>query len=634
MAGLLNIGTRALLTNQLALQTAGNNVANVNTAGYSRQSVLLQSVDGQFTGAGYYGNGVEAATVLRNHSDFLTRQSTLTGSVSAADGKRLDMLKQLEDLFPGGADGLGAAIGDMLNAFSDVASAPSDLSARTTVLARADELASRFTATASRLSTLQQGVQTELRTTADSINSLATRIARANQQIANAQGSGHTPNDLLDQRDELLKQLGALVQTTNIAADDGSVTVFLAGSQPLVLGQTVAPVSITTDEFGDPGKSKLSITRDGTRVVLDEATLGGGALSGLLRFQNTDLVHAGNLLGRMALALGTRMNEQQHLGLDLNGVAGGDMFALGVMPQVLPADANTGTASVQVGVQTTPASGATSLQASDYEMTFATATTGTIRRLSDGQLTSFSAVPAQIDGLNLQVSGSAVAGDRFLVTPFRQTAGSIDIALGSPRALAMASTVAASAGAANLGTLTLQSLLPQQANVNLNQTVTLTFTGAGTFNVSGTGTGNPTGVAYVPGQTINYNGWALTLKGAPQVGDTYTVQANAYPGINGGNAEAMMALRDAPMFDGASATDGYAALMTQIGVKVQSAGFSASVSQSIASHTEADRAAVSGVNLDEEAARLLQFQQAYQASAKMLQVAQTVFDTLMQNLAR
>jgi flagellar hook-associated protein 1 FlgK len=634
MAGLLNIGTRALLANQLALQTAGNNVANVNTAGYSRQSVLLQSVDGQFTGAGYSGNGVEAATVLRNHSDFLTRQSTLTASVSASDSKRLDMLKQLEDLFPGGANGLGAAVGDMLNAFSDVASAPSDLSARTTVLARADELTSRFTATASRLSTLRQGVQTELRTTATSINGLATRIARANQQIASEQGTGHTPNDLLDQRDELLKQLGALVQTTNVPADDGSVTVFLAGSQPLVLGQTVAPVSITNDEFGDPGKSKLSITRGGTTIVLDEATLGGGALSGLLRFQNTDLVDATNLIGRMALALGTRMNDQQHLGLDLNGTAGGDIFSLGAMPRVLPAAANTGTASVQVGVQTTPSSGATSLQASDYEMTFATATTGTIRRVSDGQVTSFGTVPAQIDGLDLQVSGTAVAGDRFLVTPFRQTAASIDIALGSPRALAMASPVAASAGTANLGTLTLQSLLPQQANANLNQTVTLTFTSAGSFDVIGTGTGNPIGVAYVPGQTINYNGWALTLKGAPQVGDTYTVQANTYPSINGGNAEAMLALRDAPMFDGASATDGYASLLTQIGVKVQSAGFSASVSQSIASHTETDRAAVSGVNLDEEAARLLQFQQAYQASAKMLQVAQTVFDTLMQNVAR
>ena len=634
MAGLLNIGTRALLTNQLALQTAGNNIANVNTAGYSRQSVLLQNVEGQFTGAGYYGNGVEAATVLRNHSEFLTRQAALAGSVSAADGKRLDMLKQLEDLFPGGADGLGAAVGDLLNAFSDVASAPSDLSARSTVLARANELAARFTATASRLSTLQQGVLGELRGTVDNINSLATRIARANEQIAGQQGTGHTPNDLLDQRDELLKQLGALVQTTNIPADDGSVSVFLAGSQPLVLGKTVAPVALSADPFGDPLKSKLSMTRGANTLVMEEASLGGGALSGLLRFQNTDLVDASNLLGRMALALGTRMNEQQNLGLDLNGAPGADMFALGTIPAGLPSGANTGSATVQVGIQTAPASGATSLSASDYEMTFSGASTGTIRRLSDGQVTAFGAVPAQVDGLSLQVSGAAAAGDRFRITPFRQAAASIDTAFASPRALAMASPVAAGAGSANQGTLALQSLFPQQANANLNQTVTLTFTGAGNFNVAGTGTGNPSAVTYVPGQTISFNGWALTLKGTPQAGDTYTVQANAYPGINGGNAEGMMALRDLPMFDGAPATDGYAALMAQLGVTVQSAGFSASVSQSIASHTEADRAAVSGVNLDEEAAKLLQFQQAYQASAKMLQVAQTVFDTLMQNLAR
>ena len=149
MANILNIGTRALLANQLALQTAGNNVANVNTPGYSRQSVLLQSVEGQFSGSGYYGNGVEAATVLRSHDEFLTRQATLSGSIAAADNKRLEQLKQLEDQFQGGPNGLGAAVSDMLNAFSDVASAPTDLSARTVVLGRADETAARFRSAAS-----------------------------------------------------------------------------------------------------------------------------------------------------------------------------------------------------------------------------------------------------------------------------------------------------------------------------------------------------------------------------------------------------------------------------------------------------------------------------------------------------
>ena len=634
MSGLLNIGTRALLTNQLALQTAGNNVSNVNTTGYSRQSVLLQSVEGQFNGTGYYGNGVEAATVLRSHSEFLTRQATLSGSVAAADNKRLEQLRQLEDLFPGGPSGLGAAVADMLNAFSDIASAPTDLPARAVVLARADETAARFRATAGSLDSLRLGVQGEIRTAVDNINGLAARIARANEQISLEQSSGHEPNDLLDHRDQLIRELDALVQTTVIPADDGSVGIFLAGSQPLVLGKIVTPVAMAPDEFGDPAKSKLTIQRSGLTVVLEEAALGGGALSGLLRFQNNDLVEAGNLLGRMALALGTRMNEQHRLGLDLGGAAGGDLFALGAVPAGLAAAGNGGSATVQVVVQSAPASGATALAASDYEMSFTGATTGTVKRLSDGTLTAFATLPVQLDGLDLQVGGVAAAGDRFLITPFRRAAAGIDTLFASPRNLAMASPVAARAGATNLGSLTLQSLSPQQANANLTQTVVLTFTGAGSFDVVGTGTGNPVGVAYTPGQNISYNGWALTLKGSPKAGDTYTVQANAFPNVNAGNAEAMLALRDLAMFDGATTTDGYAALMSQIGVRVQSAGFAAAVSQSIATSAETARASVAGVNLDEEAAKLLQFQQAYQASAKILQVSQTIFDTLIQNLGR
>ena len=221
-----------------------------------------------------------------------------------------------------------------------------------------------------------------------------------------------------------------------------------------------------------------------------------------------------------------------------------------------------------------------------------------------------------------------------MVTPYRQVTNNMDVAFASANALAVASPVAASAGLANQGSLTLQTLLPQQAGVNLTQTVTLTFTGSGSFDVSGAGTGNPSGVAYVPGQAISYNGWALTLKGSPQVGDTYTVQANAYPAIDAGNGHAMLAIRDLALFDGAATTDGYASLMSEFGVRVQSTGFASAVSGSIAAHAVADNAALVGVNLDEEAAKLLQYQQAYQASAKILQVAQTVFDSLIQNLGR
>jgi flagellar hook-associated protein 1 FlgK len=629
---ILNIGARALLANQLALQTAGNNVANVNTPGYSRQSVLLLPVEGAFSGSGYYGNGVDAATVMRSHDEFLTRQAALTSSVASSDAKRLEQLKQLEDLFPGGPTGLGAAVSDMLNAFSDVVNAPTDLPARAVVLSRADEVAARFRTSAASLVSLQQGIDYELQVTADTINNLASRIAQANTQISATNGSGHEPLQLLDQRDQLIRELNVLVQTTSIQASDGTVGIFLGGSQPLVLGKFAAEVSFTGDEFGDPAKSKLAISSNGQTALIDEANLGGGALSGLLRFKNIDLVDAGNLLGRLALALGTKINEQQSLGLDQTGAPGGNLFALGIVPEGLPASTNTGGASVQQSIQTLPISGATSLAASDYEVSFSSATTGTVKRVLDGQTVAFNAVPVQIDGLTLDVTGAPAAGDRFLITPLRNAALAIDTTFASPRSLAVASPVAASAGASNQGTLTLQNLLPQSADANLTQTVTLTFTGTGTFDVVGVGTGDPVAVAYTPGQPITYNGWSLTLKGNPKAGDTYTVAVNAFPNTSAGNAEAMQALRDLPMFDGAAATDGYAGLMASIGVRVQSAGFIAGISESIARNLETDRASVAGVNLDEEAAKLLQFQQAYQASAKILQVSQTMFDTMIRSL--
>lgn len=637
MSSILNIGTRALQANQAVLQTTGNNIANVNTPGYSRQSVVLQSVGGQFSGSGYYGNGVEALTVERMYSEFLTRQSALSSSVAAADTTRLAQLQQLEDIFQGGTAGLGASVSDMLNSFSDIASAPTDLTARSVVLTRADEMAARFRAASGRLSDLRQGVSSELKDAVSAVNSLAARIAAANEEVARALGTGQTPNDLLDQRDQLIRELSQYVQTTIVPADDGSVGVFLAGSQPLVLGTMVSPVSLVTDEFGDPAKAKLAMQRGGVSFVLEEATLGGGQIAGLLRFQNTDLVDAANLLGRMALAIGTAVNEQHRLGIDLSGNAGGDLFQLSALPDGRAAAGNTGTATVQVTVQTTPVSGSTAMAASNYEVSFTGAAAGNITRLSDGQVFAFAATPIQIDGLDIAVSaGIAAAGDRFLITPFSAAATSMATAFSSPRALAMASPVVASAGAANQGTLAVASLSAR--SMPAPAAVTLTFTAPGSYTRSDTGA---TVYSYTPGQAIEFDlappattGWSLTLKGVAQAGDSYTVAPNAFPMLNAGNAEAMMALRDVAMFDGAALTDGYAGVMSQIGVRVQSANFAAEVSQSIAINVEKDRTSVAGVNLDEEAAKLLQYQQAYQASAKMLQIAQSIFDTLLQTVGR
>ena len=663
--GIMNIGVQALQANQMALTTAGNNIANVNTVGYSRQKVILQTVPGQFTGGGYIGKGVAVQTIQRNYSEFLTRQANIAGATSASDTTRSDYLKQLGDIFQGGTTGLGASINDMLNAFSDVASAPTDLTARTVVLTRVDETARRMRAASQNLDDLQNGITQSLKEKVNSINTLATNIAQVNEQISRAQGNGQPPNDLLDHRDELIHQLNQLVQTTTIPADDGTLTVFIGGSQSLVLGVDVAKLSIVKDDFGDPLQSKLAITRNGQTVPMDENVLGGGEVPGLLRFQNTDLVEGRNLLGRLTLAVTTSMNDQHKLGLDLDGNVGTDIFTpttfgtANVMVPIAPAKLNTGTSSVTLSISDT-----TKFQASDYELNFTSSTGGTVTRRSDGIVTAFdfgTGVPAAdptapvpgtvvVDGVAITEAapGSAAAGDRILLKPFSTSASNVAREFASPRALAVSSPVAVTLSTSNHGTLAVGGIVAKTLattagapldNFSINFSVAA---GVVTYDIvdNTTATTVVSAAPFVSGQPIDYPnpsvagtpGFTVTLSGLPANADSVTVKQNAYASLSGGNATAMMNLRDVAMFDGAALTDGYAGLISQIGIRAQSANYSATVSGTIATNAEKDRAGLSGVNLDEEAAKLLQYQQAYQASAKMIQIAQNIFDTLIQGL--
>lgn len=676
--GILNIGTQALQANQVALQTAGNNIANANTVGYSRQRVVLETVPGQFTGGGYIGKGVTIQTIQRNYSDFLTRQSTMASATTAADTTRADKLKQLQGVFEGGASGLGASISEMLNSFADVASSPTDITARTVALTRVDETASRLRTASQRLDDLQIGVTQEISQKVDAINSLAQGIADVNDQISRGFGSGQPANDLLDRRDQLIRDLNTYIQTTSIPADDGTVGVFIGGSQALVLGVEASQLSISKDDFGDTFKSKIAINRAGVAIPMDENTLAGGEVAGLLRFQNTDLNEGRNLLGRLTMAVTTTMNDQHKLGLDLDGNAGGNIFSptsfgvQNVLQPVPPAKVNAGTSTLALAISDT-----TQFVASDYEINFTGATTANITRRSDGRITNFDfatgttvpppavlPVPAPvpgtftIDGISInQGAGPASAGDRFLLKPFSTSASNVTSQFSTPRSLAVASPVVGLMGTTNTGSLQQVSVVARGPNPPNPPAVpftpvVLTFTGPNTYTRSD---GGATVFNFTPGEAIEgtipdlpltvppvysnaLDQWSVKLQGAPAAGDTFTInaikQTSADLKLNSGNATAMVNLRDVTMFDGAALTDGYAGLISQVGIRTQSANYAATVSQSIAGNLERQRAGVSGVNLDEEAASLLQYQQAYQASAKMIQVAQTIFDTLISTLAR
>lgn len=375
---LLNVGSRALMANQIALQTTGHNIANVNTAGYSRQSVAFQTSPGQNMGSGYIGNGVDVNTILRNFNDLLNRQAATASAVSAADSARAQSLTQMQEVFSGGKTGLGAAITDMMNSFADIVGAPTDPTARSVVLTRMNELAARFRSSSAQLEELDYNTRQQMGNDVTVVNSLASQIATLNGQISQSIATGHAPNDLLDQRDQLVRDMNQYVQTTQIPADDGSISLFVGGSQPLVLGQNAAKLEVReSSQYPGSGQMTLYFKQSGgTDVELTPGMLGGGEISGLLQFQGSDLAEGRNLLGRMAAALGAAMNTQHQSGLTQDGTRGTALFTV---PTAIAGRTTISgiTAQVQFVDQTSTSNPKAALDytayaASDYKVVFKT----------------------------------------------------------------------------------------------------------------------------------------------------------------------------------------------------------------------------------------------------------------------
>ena len=641
MSSLMSVGTTAMFASYSALQTASNNIANANTTGYSRQSVVLADAPSQYTGGGYVGSGVDVTNITRSYDKYLTQQELSTASTSSSDSARLDKLTQLETVFPIGDAGVGSASGKLLNAFVDVSNNPSDSSARQVVISQAQELASRFNAAGAQLTSLQIGTSQDIAAGVASVNSQAQQVAALNQQISGLQGTGQSPNQLLDQRDQLVKQISQSISVTSVQADDGSVGLFVGGGQTLVLGSSASTMKAVPDAF-DPSHLQLAMAEGSSNRLIPPQSLSGGSLAGLLKFQNQDLPAANDLLGQMATAIGGAVNSQQALGLDLGqpASAGAKIFDVG-SPRVLSASTNTGNAAISIAV-TSPSQ----VQASDYALSF-DGSNYSLTRQSDNTTVAGSpfspaslAAGVQVDGFTMTLTGgSPNAGDRFQLQPVSTASQSIQSVLSDTNGIAAASPFTGSTGVNNTGTASVASLTAVSPTYDRSLSTSITFTsGTGDYSwsmsngTSGTGTWTPT-------QPIALNGWNLNLDGAPRSGDTVQVNPTVSVSSNNGNALAFSNLGDAATVGvsstspGATITDAYASALANIGVRVQGGKTAAGISSSAATAAASAKTNSSGVNLDEEAAKLIQYQQSYQAAAKILQIAQTIFTSMLQMAA-
>lgn len=455
MSGFLSNAISGLQASQVALRTAGNNISNANTDGYSRQNVNFSTrPEQQFGDAGFLGNGVNTESVTRVVNDFVNTQLRLdTATFNQLDTFNSNIGK-VDKLFSDVNTGLVGGLQDFFSALQNGASDPASSPARQLVITQADSLSVRYNTLYDRLVETEKGVDGEIKTVVAQIGALAKTIANLNQSLAtkNASGSGAEPNALLDQRDEALRKLAELTSVQLVKEDGGDINVFIGNGEPLVVGPNVSKFDVQTG-------GKISLVSNGhSSDVTDQVS--GGKLGGLLSFKDTVLEPSLNELGRVAIVMSDTFNKVQTQGLDLNGNFGSAMFT----------DINEKEltyARVQHGNNAPPndrlisldIADSSAITISDYSFTVAPNTNNyTIKRLSDntivnqGLLSGSYPSSIEFDGLKLNLeSGSFQGGDSFILQPTRTGARDVHSLLTAPENLAFASPIRTGSASGNTG---------------------------------------------------------------------------------------------------------------------------------------------------------------------------------------
>ena len=628
----MSLGSRAVNAAYAQLQSTGNNIANANTKGYSRQQAMLATNSAELTGSGYLGRGVTVTTVTRASNMFMAQQGVATASAAAADTVRRDRLSQLEKVFAGGQAGLGHAATQIFNAFADLAAVPTDLAARQAVLARLEDFATLARSSSGQIEALQDSVSHDVTGAVAEVNTMAGALAKLNTSIQKAGAEGHSPNDLLDQRDQLIKQIGEKLQLQVYISPDDTASLFVGSGQTLVLG-SVSHAVLAAADANDPTRVRLGIDQGGLTADMSIQDVGDGQIGGLLDFQGLALADARNRLGQLVAGLAGAVNRQQGLGLDLQGQAGSPLLGL-KGPQALPAGGNLkdGDGHYLASVNLTLSDPA-SLRASEYQLQADPAHSGQYRvtRLSDGQVFQPVADGQQIDGLTINIGPTApLPGESFRLKPVSAAAGDLSVLLKNPRGVAAASPVVATAAPGNTGTLSVRSVAAVAAPAAAYQALKLSFVDdQGGYQIQDSANRLLASGSFAAGQALVYDGIELSMTGLARAGDQVQIVPTVFPAASNGNALRFDNLASLALIDGQTVADAHASTLSALGVQLQGANAAADTSTAVAARAAADLSGQVGVNLDEEAARLIQYQQAYQASAKVLQTAQSLLDTLL-----
>ena len=667
---LLNIGMSGLAAGHSSLLTTGNNIANVDTAGYSRQQTVQSSKGSNQYGNVFIGSGTTLSDVRRVYNSYLDAQLQTTTSLNSDAQAYLGQATQVDKLLSDGSTGISKTLQSFFSSLQTLSGNANDTAARQALLTNAQGLSSRFNAISQQLTQQGSYINDQLGSMAEQVNKLAATVASYNKKISEVSGSGGTPNELLDQRNETVRQLSELVGT-QVTENNGSLDIYLGSGQPLVIGNTVNALRVEADK-ADPTRSAIIMDR-GSSTIDITSVVSGGEMGGLLRYRDDVLTPAVNGLGRIAMVVADQVNKQLGQGLDQSGNFGSALFsdinsALAISQRsIASAHNNPASGNLDVTIKDTG-----KLASSDYQVTFTSATGYSVRRLSDNSdMGSFTlgATPAPvIDGFSLSLdSGPVAAGDTFKITPTRGAAADMTTVMTDIKRLATAAPLTSTNAQGNDGTGTvsqpnlstsLDIYDPVQRQevqnaVKAAMPIRLMMT-SGTayevFDAKGTSIGSG---SIVPGQNNDLNiqvpytdgsgaaktfGVAMTLSGSPARDDSFNIAMTAPGSTDNRNTQALLGLQTKATVGatatspGVSLTDAYGGLVSSVGSKTKQGQMDATATGAILTQARDSRDSLSGVDLDEETGNLIKYQQYYSASSQIIKSAQEIFSTLLNAL--
>lgn len=714
---MLTIGVTGLNAAQIGILTTQNNISNANTAGYSRQSTNQATNDSVSTGQGFIGQGVHVETIRRSYDQFTTGQINSSQTNASELTMYHDQISIIDNMLADPNSGLSPALQEFFHGVQQVAADPSSIPARQAMVSSTESLVSRIQGIDSRLTEQYADVNGRLKAATSEINSLASQVANLNQRISIARAStGHAPNSLLDQRDQLIVDLNKQIRITS-SADGDNLNLFIGNGQQLVVGAS-ANLLTTTPSIADPGRHTVALVNGLVAQELPDSVLTGGAVAGLIRFRSESLDKAANALGRITATLALTFNAQQALGQDLTGKIDGsagfaaDYFQIST-PKLIAHGRNSGNATIDAQFslaplsynsgnfkvvydagsgQYTATSGrysggpwvsndlallldtvenstgepidiqnghfTTDITTSDYRVQFdATGNNYTITRLSDKQVvvptTAVGSGPQFFDGLSVDVSTAGGTNDSFLIQPTREIAREVTLNAAisaDPRLIAAAGPVRGESNATNAGNGKIKIRSIQPGYVQPATPLTLTYnstsippsfslagaTGATVSVTTGGAVTNyvnapPAVIPYTTGAIISIDGINFAVSGEPKNGDVFTVGRNINGISDSSNALLLGKLQTESTTAGGTASyqSAYAQLVSDIGNRTREIQVTGEAQSSMLSQALTTRESQAGVNLDEEAANLIRYQQAYQASARVISVGAKLFDTLI-----